>query len=355
LLIADFPLQSRPTNQEDTGMFRIVKSNPKTKKEVRRERATSEREYRSPIFSLFFTRALLVLCVLLLGFIIGFNVNEKQTYYSQERFLLRQEERLLADKMLQDQEQLLLQQKSQVVASAPGYQPTVGVPSPATAQQAYQQPVQVQPQPNYAAQPQPNPTAPYQPAPVPAQIEPATPRQPLSSANADLDRQLAAIREEREFIGKQFADMSLNNGGGPKAPPIQPQPAQPAQAQQPGVAPEADGSNSSAFLIGPEQIQLEEKKPVSAAEQRIIDAPAVAKVVKYDADWLFVVLDGGSTRNIVSDQKFAVRRGGELICIVQVDEVDIDHSTADLIGPVRHKPDAPKPQEGDDVIGYPLF
>ena len=113
---------------------------------------------------------------------------------------------------------------------------------------------------------------------------------------------------------------------------------------------------AAAMAIQAEGIaRAEETAKLTPTEQRIIDAPALARVVKYDDDWQFVVLDGGSARNIAPGTKFAVRRGSELICEIQVEDVEPDYSTANLIGRARRMADSPKPKVGDDVIGYPLF
>ena len=316
-------------------MYRIVKSNPKTKKELRRERVVADTQPRSTLFSVYFTRGMLVLCLILLGTLIGMKISEKQSTYEQGRWLLRNEERLVALSMYEDEirRKVMNEMEAELLAEKGrgGPAPTVGTPTPATAQTAYQP--QIQPNPNFQAA-------------NPAPIQPAQPRQPITSTSAELDRQLAAIREEREMIGAQLE--GLKN---PNALPANPQPR-----PQPQPNPNADNIASSALEIQAEELTMVEAPPkLSATEQRILDAPAVARVVKYDDDWQFVVLDGGSNRNIAPGTKFAVRRGPTLICEIQVEDVEPDYCTANLIGQARRKPDAPKPQKDDDVIGYPLF
>ena len=99
----------------------------------------------------------------------------------------------------------------------------------------------------------------------------------------------------------------------------------------------------------------EKAKEISQEKEKVRDAPAVARVKKYDSDWHFIVLDGGVRRNLKKGRQLAVRRGHEVLGIVEVDEVMEDESIAELVGKWRVDPKAAKPQSGDDVIAYPLF
>ena len=188
--------------------------------------------------------------------------------------------------------------------------------------------------------PETTPTPSPQPAPM------------TSQGNANFDQQLQALRAEREMLSRQFEH--LNTGAAPDTL------AQPAPG--PPVIPRTEEANPNiggpvdARPIASEEIEMEETAArVTPAEQRIIDAPALAKVANYNSDWQFIVHDGGSERNIRKGQKFAVRRGSEIVCTIQVSDVDVSSATADLLGRAKNDPKSPKPQQGDDVIGYPLF
>ncbi len=132
----------------------------------------------------------------------------------------------------------------------------------------------------------------------------------------------------------------LNQGGGSEAPSRQP------GGFSPGASPSAD-----------ERALLEEKQraQLSQAQRRIRDAPAIASVKQYDADWQFVVINGGQRRNLEPGRELAVRRGHEILGLVRLDEVLEEESIGELVGAWRRDKNLAKPEAGDDVITYPLF
>ncbi|MFT5468872.1 MAG: hypothetical protein ACI8UO_003984 [Verrucomicrobiales bacterium] len=85
-------------------------------------------------------------------------------------------------------------------------------------------------------------------------------------------------------------------------------------------------------------------------ESYVQNAAPVAEVVKYDSDWQFVILNRGLDHGVARGQKFIVRRNGELVCRIHIDEVEINLSTADLLERLRYDPRLPKPAAGDEVI-----
>ena len=319
-------------------MFKIVSTKPKTKKELRRERATDDVVMnRSAIFSIYFTRSMLALCLVMLGALFGMKISD----YYWERYWVKQEENLLAQTKLNN-----MQSAQETVAGLSSYTPTTAPPTaPALASPPLSDgtvatiaPPATPPN-SYITDPG-IPTTPITPVPPAAAPAPIT-----STSNAEFDQQLANLRAERELLDQQFA--RLNPGSAPDSL------AQPRTNQEFGGDPEADRGPARQIL--PEALEMTDTSRVTPAEQRIIDAPALATVADYNSDWQFVVLDGGVERNITKGQKFAVRRGGEIICTVQVSDVDNRSATADLLGRARNDPKEPKPQKGDDVIGYPLF
>ena len=325
-------------------MFRIVSTKPKTKKELRRERVDPDVEMnRTAIFSIYFTRSLLAFCLVMLGTLFGMKVSD----YYHERYWMRQEERLFSQTKLGNR-----QIDQEVVTSIPP-----AIPSPATP---------AQPQPpavgaNVLTSPPLTGVAPQAPAPqvgtviseptvptLPPGYQPQPQPQPMTSpSNANFDQQLATLRAEREMLSRQFE--KLNPGTAPDTL------AQPRPSQEIGGGANVDQSPARQILPEEMEKELHAAKTVTPADQRILDAPALARVAEYNSDWRFVVLDGGSARNIGKGQQFAVRRGAEIICIVQVSDVDVNTATADLQGRAKNDPKAEKPRPGDDVIGYPLF
>lgn len=324
-------------------MFRIVSSKPKTKKEVRRERKLPDDEVvmnRSAIFSIYFTRSMLALCLVLLGALMGMKVSD----YYWGRYWEKQEMRLAETKLgvLQAEQEIISSitpmPKPTPAPAAPAVDPLISPVVGANTNVPVQDPGVTITQ----------PVIPEMPATPRAQPAPMT-----SQGNANFDQQLQALRAEREMLSRQFEH--LNTGAAPDTlaqpapnPPVIPRPAEPD--------PSVGGGPVEARPLPTEEIEMEDAVVrVTPAEQKIINAPALAKVANYNSDWQFIVLDGGSERNIRKGQKFAVRRGSEIICTVQVSDVDVSSATADLLGRAKNDPKSPKPQQGDDVIGYPLF
>jgi hypothetical protein len=98
-----------------------------------------------------------------------------------------------------------------------------------------------------------------------------------------------------------------------------------------------------------------ERVELSAAEQRIHDAPSLGKVLEYDPDWHFVVISCGTKHNLEAGRKLAIRRGGSILGLIHVEEILPDQSVAELEGEWKTDPKSIKPQAGDDVLTYPPF
>ncbi len=112
------------------------------------------------------------------------------------------------------------------------------------------------------------------------------------------------------------------------------------------------GSSSSKPLLPPSS---KNSDAITAPEKRVRDAPSLAKVTEYNQDYQFIVLDGGARRNLSVGSKLAVRRGHDVLGLVEVEDVFEDESSAKLTGPWAVKRDMPRPQVGDDLIQWPLF
>ncbi|MBP6603740.1 MAG: hypothetical protein KA250_18135 [Verrucomicrobiales bacterium] len=83
--------------------------------------------------------------------------------------------------------------------------------------------------------------------------------------------------------------------------------------------------------------------------------PSLAKVTSYDKDWGIVTFNAGQGQGVKVDQRFAVRRGSEILGWVKVDQVDGNQSIAVLITKNRESDTAAKPEIGDDLIDFELF
>lgn len=212
----------------------------------------------------------------------------------------------------------------------------------------------VTPGPSYPPSPTPAATPPPAPASDPSLMasSPGS-SQPLPSArpeaapsgnNPDFEGELAALRQERQLVSQRFEQLSSpGRASASQAPAARGEPL-PGGAL-PSSAPAFDNLMATQNA-GPQ---------LSPDEQRIRDAPAIARVREYDPDWHFVVLDGGKERNIVPGTQLAVRRGHQILGLIRVDEVENNESVAELQGTWRADAQAIKPRRGDDVVTYPPF
>jgi hypothetical protein len=88
---------------------------------------------------------------------------------------------------------------------------------------------------------------------------------------------------------------------------------------------------------------------------QITAAASLAKVTSYDKDWGIVTFNAGAAQGVKKDQRFAVRRGSEVLGWVKVDQVEEDQAIAVLVTKNRESDTALKPDVGDDLIDFELF
>ena len=88
---------------------------------------------------------------------------------------------------------------------------------------------------------------------------------------------------------------------------------------------------------------------------QILAAASLGKVTSYDKDWGIVTFNAGAAQGVKKDQRFAVRRGSEVLGWVKVDQVEEDQSIAVLVTKNRESDTALKPDVGDDLIDFELF
>ncbi len=84
-------------------------------------------------------------------------------------------------------------------------------------------------------------------------------------------------------------------------------------------------------------------------------APSLAKVTSYNKDWGIVTFNAGAGQGVKVDQRFAVRRGSEVLGWVKVDQVEEGQSIAVLVTKNRDSDTSAKPEVGDDLIDFELF
>ncbi len=84
-------------------------------------------------------------------------------------------------------------------------------------------------------------------------------------------------------------------------------------------------------------------------------APALARVTGYDKDWGLVSFNAGMSQGVKKNQRFAVRRGEDILGWIKVDQVEANSSIAVLVTKNREIDTAAKPEVGDELIDFELF
>jgi hypothetical protein len=259
----------------------------------------------SLLFGPSFTQALLIVCILMLGVVIGMKLSDS-----------------LHGRTLEQRELALLRAGQSGWETPPGPAPAM-VPQVSTPAAAV--------------------AAPPVPGPEPAPAQPvAPPAPPAAPSTPDYSDQLSALQQERDLMRQRFESLS---GAAPGTPGADSAPPPPESFLPP--APGTTAKAPSSFVPS--------RTTLSPAQQRIRDAPSLGKVMEYDADWHFVVISCGANHNLTQNQQLAIRRGHEILGLVRLDEVLPDQSVAELDGSWKVDPQAPKPQLGDDVLTYPPF
>gem|GEM_PF-445287 len=83
-------------------------------------------------------------------------------------------------------------------------------------------------------------------------------------------------------------------------------------------------------------------------------SPALARVTSYNNDWGLVTFNAGSSQGVALEQRYAVRRGDDILGWVRVEEVQPNAAVAVLVTKNRNADTALKPEPGDDLIKYEL-
>jgi len=99
--------------------------------------------------------------------------------------------------------------------------------------------------------------------------------------------------------------------------------------------------------------EIEER--LNRMRTQVAAAPSLGKVTSYDKDWGVVTFDAGTGQGVKVDQRFAVRRGSDILGWIKVDEVQDDQSIAVLVTKNRESDTSSKPEIGDDLIDFELF
>ena len=70
--------------------------------------------------------------------------------------------------------------------------------------------------------------------------------------------------------------------------------------------------------------------PVSPMQHRIMALPSLAKVVEYQAEYGFVIINAGSTKNVSGGKFFLLRRGSAVVARIKIGDVDNNTSVGGI-------------------------
>ncbi len=179
---------------------------------------------------------------------------------------------------------------------------------------------------------------------------PAAAREAEATLPAPEDPDLASLRESLDQAREQsrLTEQRYNQlaGGGTAAPPT-------------GGSQAAITSELPDFLRNAVENPPGGNPEIEAQLQRmrsqVLAAPSLAKVTSYDAEWGIVTFDAGAVQGVKVEQRFAVRRGSDVLGWVRVNEVTEDQSVATLVTRNANSETSVKPEVGDDLIDFELF
>ena len=240
--------------------------------------------------------------------------------------------------------------------------PPAAVPAAATAQgvatgtvlyDAQGNPVYLTGLPPGAAQ---APVAPV--APVPDAVTSAALQQAEATLPTPEDPDIARFQQSLDQARQQgqLTDQRFNQIAGGAAP---------AAASVPGTNSDTGAGTSAISAELPEFLRDAVNNPPGGSPEmdarldrmrsQILAAASLGKVTSYDKDWGIVTFNAGAAQGVKKDQRFAVRRGSEVLGWVKVDQVEEDQSIAVLVTKNRESDTALKPDVGDDLIDFELF
>ncbi len=123
------------------------------------------------------------------------------------------------------------------------------------------------------------------------------------------------------------------------------------------------GTNGSATPLSPALQSALENPPggnpeimeqITRMKKLVLSSPSIGRVLSYDNDWGIITFDAGAAQGIEKEQRFAVRRGSDILGWVKVAEVHADMSIAHLVTKNADSDGDLKPQAGDSLIQFEL-
>lgn len=249
------------------------------------------------------------------------------------------------EKEYAEKERLLLARHGYQVApfSTNGQQAIqTGTPVLPSQQQPQQQPQQQAVTPAQSAQVQPPVSPDLAQNAADMQIETALPR-PVDPEIDSIRNSLAQVQEQSRRTEEQFRDITGNVESRVDSAVLQ---AQEITEELPDFLRDA--------VENPPGGNPEVEERLARMRNQVLAAPSLAKVTGFDNDWGIVTFNAGASQNVKKDQRFAVRRGGDILGWIKVDEVQENQSIAVLVTN-RDDETVQKPDLGDDLIDFELF
>ena len=175
----------------------------------------------------------------------------------------------------------------------------------------------------------------------------------LSNIRASLDQ----AREQSRLTEQRYNQLAGNVDSQAREAA---QAAQAAQAARATAATETQISSELPDFLrnaveNPPGGNPEVEERLAKMRQQVSSAPSLAKVTSYDKDWGVVTFNAGAGQGVKVAQRFAVRRGSEILGWIKVDQVEEGQSIAVLVTKSRESDTSVKPEPGDDLIDFELF
>lgn len=89
--------------------------------------------------------------------------------------------------------------------------------------------------------------------------------------------------------------------------------------------------------------------------ERVTRAPTLAQVTSVDMKFGFVTFNAGVSQQVAVDQRYAIRRSGEIVGWVRVEEVHPNEAIAKLESEHDESTTSVRPAVGDDLIPFEAF
>lgn len=193
------------------------------------------------------------------------------------------------------------------------------------------------------------------PGNVATPLAPAAVREAEATLPTPEDPEIASLRESLDQAREQSRQTERRYNQLAANPPGSPAPA-----------PTTDGGGQAEItaelpdflrnaVVNPPGGNPEIEAQLSRMRNQIRNAPSLAKVTSYDSEWGLVTFDAGSAQGVRVDQRFAVRRGSDVLGWVKVNEVTEDQAIATMVTRNAMSETATKPEVGDDLIDFELF